>query len=551
VKRQTWDVGRRPDLQVRRVARLSLMSWPFGVISGLLLTVSFPPFSLVPAMGVALLPLLHAAAGRSWRDAFRLGLLAGVVHFGTLLWWIAPTVATYGNLAWWAAWPVLGLLVIYLGLYVGVWSGLVGRLAARTSDASFSLAASGLWVLLEWGRGHLLGGFPWGSLAYALDSFPAFIQTAEFWGPYGVSFLIVLLNCLMWRMIPRQGGREESGSGDERCRRAVLGLFLAAAVCAVWGFGKWRAEHTARGDDLFPPLRVLAVQGAVPQDLKWDPAFQRATLERYRRLTVEGMELFFGTAGSLRDVDMPVLTVWPETAAPFYFQHPGPLRQAVQAVARDLDTFLLFGSPSYGEGESKDAYYNSAYLVAPTGVVVGRYDKIHLVPFGEYVPWRWALDWTSRYLPTAGEFQGGTSSSPLSWQGLHVGVLICFESIFPALSRKTVDKGAGLLAVITNDAWFGRTGAPFQHEAMAVFRAVETRRWVVRAANTGVSAVISPWGERVARSPLFESCSLGATAHLREGRTLYASWGEHWFIVFCLAAAAYPLWVSRRSRKKD
>ncbi len=304
-------------------------------------------------------------------------------------------------------------------------------------------------------------------------------------------------------------------------------------------------EKIAHNDDLLPELRVAAVQGAVPQERKWDPAFQVATLNTYGKLSLEAVE-GLDNSGAERGHGVKApdwLVVWPETATPFYFQVPSPLGEKVRSVARDLDVALLFGSPAYRYNSAgKAEYLNSVYLLGPDGATAGRYDKRHLVPFGEYLPWGWVTAWAQGLIPAVGQFSPGITSRPLSRQDLHIGVLICFESIFPTLSRETVLEGANFLAVLTNDAWFGRTGAPYQHEIMAIFRAVETRRWVVRAANTGVSSLISPCGVRTAKTSLFEPCYIEGRIHLRKGHTFYVKHGEIWLLLFCLFWAVVPFW---------
>jgi apolipoprotein N-acyltransferase len=523
------------------------VSWLLALLSGLLLSVCFPPFFCFPAVSLALVPLIEAVWGREWRYAWRMGFLAGIVHFGTLLWWISPTISQYGNLSGWVAWPVFGLLACYLAIYPAIWSGLTGYWTAGRSRLPSSLALAGTWTLLEWARGHVLSGFPWGYLAYTLEPAPSLIQTAEIWGPYGLTFLIVLLNVLIWKFCKRlldTGTKDSVFLQGRRARLAQPALFLVCLVC-LWFFGKWRMEEITHNDDRFPELTVAAIQGAIPQERKWDPSFQVSTLNTYGRLSLKAAERLDNSEVNREDgvKESSGLVIWPETAAPFYFQIPSPLSEKVRSVARDLDVVLLFGSPAYrfnGDGDTE--YLNSVYILDSDGAVAGRYDKRHLVPFGEYLPWGWVTSWARGLIPAAGQFSAGITSVPLSCGDLRIGVLICFESIFPALSRETVLEGANFLAVLTNDAWFGRTGAPYQHEIMAIFRAVETRRWVVRAANTGISSLISPCGVRTAKTSLFEPCYIKGRIYLRKGHTFYVKYGEIWLLLFCLFWAVVPFW---------
>ncbi len=507
------------------------------------MSLSFPPFSFFPAITIAIIPLVEAVWGKRWFYAGRLGFLTGLVHFGTLLWWISPTISRFGNLPFWAAWPVFGLLVCYLAVYPAIWSGLLGYWTSERSRLSLPLALTlaSAWTLLEWIRGHALTGLPWDYLAYALEPVPPLIQTAEIWGPYGLTFFIVLINILIWQLWRDIFDPVRENSVLQENKKVIVARLVLLLICiaGLWSYGKWRMSEIARSDTLLPAARVAAIQGAIPEDKKWRPAFQLASIHTYYRLSLEAVK---GLKKSKKGQGSPCLLVWPETATPFYFQDQSPLRKDVLSMARDMDVALLFGSPAYRfDPTGRPKYLNSAYLLGPDGTVAGRYDKRHLVPFGEYLPWGWITAWAQDFLPWTGQFSPGSESRPLSWRDIHVGVLICFESIFPNLSRKAVQEGANFLAVLTNDAWFGPTGAPYQHEAMAVFRAVETRRWVIRAANTGISSLISPWGTRMAKTPLFKSCYIEGIIHLRKDRTVFVRYGVSWLLLFCLFWIIVPI----------
>lgn len=525
-----------------------------AVLAGLLLTSAFPPFSWSFAAAFGLIPLLWAIQDTPWPQAARLGLLCGITHFGTLIPWLAHTIVFYGRLPAWASWGVLGLLVWYLAVYPAVWAGLAAWCCdgkrrrfgeapgARHSGPgvfSFLVFLAGTWVLLEWLRGHLLSGFPWGLLAYALTPHPALIQTAEYWGPYGVSFFVVLINGLIWQALAPALSTE---TGKGLTARFAWVLMAAVLVTALWGYGTRRLKDIAAGEKGLPTLRVAALQGAIPQEQKWDPVYQTGTLQIYEDLSLAATGRLRKVASGTESVaslggEIAELLVWPETATPFYFQEPSPLQDRVLALARQVKGAVLFGSPAYrvlGWEDTENqaaaprgvAYLNSAYLIGPAGEILGRYDKQHLVPFGEYLPWGWVTEWAEGLLPTAGVFTSGVDPRPLVWQNARIGVLICFESIFPELSAGAARAGANLLVVITNDAWFGRTGAPYQHAAMAAFRAVETRRWVVRAANTGVSLFMTPWGEELYPTAIFKACWIGGVVSLRQGQTFYTRWGD-------------------------
>jgi apolipoprotein N-acyltransferase len=264
------------------------------------------------------------------------------------------------------------------------------------------------------------------------------------------------------------------------------------------------------------------VQGNVSQDTKWDPAFQQATLKKYVRLTKEIAK------------QQPDLVLWPETATPFYFlgdrQNTKTLIQEVQKLKKPL----LFGSPAYRRKGEELSLYNRAYLLDGDGMVTGYYDKIHLVPFGEYVPWKKILFFVDKLVQAAGNFASGKQAVVLEVSAARVGVLICYEAIFPKLSRNLANGGANLLVNITNDAWFGRSSAPHQHLSMAVLRAVENRIPIARCANTGISAFIDTRGRILQKTGLYEDETLVSTLRLGKDKTIYTRYGD-WFAWSCVA----------------
>jgi apolipoprotein N-acyltransferase len=260
---------------------------------------------------------------------------------------------------------------------------------------------------------------------------------------------------------------------------------------------------------------VSVVQGNIDQSVKWKPEYQQKTLSTYETLT--------RTTAGFR----PRITVWPETAVPFFFQEAGDNSRRVVDIAEASGGALLFGSPAYERTGDGVRYLNRAYLVDPSDRSIRHYDKVHLVPFGEYVPLKQFLFFIQRLVPAAGDFAAGAEVAPLRLGTASIGVLICFEAIFPDLARRMSRQGANVLVNLTNDAWFGRTSAPHQHLAMAAFRAVETRRPLVRAANTGISAFVLPSGKIGPSSPLFAEAVLTESVRLAPaGLPFYARHGD-------------------------
>ncbi|UCG79569.1 MAG: apolipoprotein N-acyltransferase, partial [Desulfobacterales bacterium] len=238
----------------------------------------------------------------------------------------------------------------------------------------------------------------------------------------------------------------------------------------------------------------------------------------------------------------PDLIIWPETALPFYFLHDGKLTEEVLEVVRGSKTHFLLGSPSFRRSGQRTRYYNSAYLVNPSAKVMGKYDKVHLVPYGEYVPLKRYFPFLGKMVEAVGDFDSGNEGQVLLWGDERIGVLICFEAIFPELARSMVKNGAQLLINITNDAWFGRSSAPYQHLSMVVFRAVENHLAVARAANTGISAFVDPVGRLLDETPLFEEAIRTRSLPVMNHESFYARYGDI-FAIGCILISLL-IWVS-------
>jgi apolipoprotein N-acyltransferase len=284
-------------------------------------------------------------------------------------------------------------------------------------------------------------------------------------------------------------------------------------------------------------LKVALVQGNISQDQKWQEGFQSETLDIYHRLSEEAL----AEAGHLD------LIIWPETAAPFYFQQPGALRDKLLGTVESLDVPLLFGSPAYRMEEKGFAYLNSAYLVAPSAggsvETLDRYDKLHLVPFGEYVPLKNILFFVSKLTEGVGDFSAGEGIKSLVVKtpsgDMALGPLICYEGIFPNLVRQFVKGGADVLVNITNDAWYGRSSAPYQHLSAVAFRAVENGVYLIRAANTGITAIVDPLGRVVKATDIFVEGQLSGEIYISGKKTVYTRFGD----IFAIAASVISLFA--------
>lgn len=480
-----------------------------GLVSGVLTALAFPHWSLWPLAWVGLVPLLWALQGCQVRQAGMLGWMAGVAHFGILLYWLVGTMQVYGGLPVIMAVVVMLLLVIYLAMFWAM-AAAVQALVTHKLGVPLLLSFPPVWTCAEKFRSVLLSGFPWALLGYSQWEVEPLVQVADITGIYGIGLLLALANSSLAYMIIQLS----KGRGPGWRSLGAMG-FCGALVLGTWFYGQAKISEMDALSREAPSLKVGIAQGNLEQSLKWDPAFQETTISRYEAQTRQLAQL-----GAQ-------LVLWPETAMPFFFQREGPLRDRVLQLAPGLGVELLFGSPAFGVQEGRRVFYNRAYLLGPDGRVLGSYDKMHLVPFGEYIPLQNLLPFVRQMVTAIGDFSPGKDPRPVrSFTGAKLGVSICFESIFPDIFRAEVMEGADLLANLTNDAWFGRSAAPHQHLSMLAMRAIETRRWIVRAANTGISAVIDPCGRIVSRTELFEEAYIVDTVRRIEVDSFYTRNGD-------------------------
>ncbi len=488
-----------------------------AVLSGLLMTAAFPNIGFHWAAWVALVPLLIVTTRQSSFNNFRLGILAGLTHYVTLMYWLAYTMHAYGRLPWALSIPIMLLLAFYLSLFIGVFCAILSG-AGRKPLIHFLLVPF-MWVLLEYIRSFLLTGFPWALLGYSQAENLHLIQISDITGVYGVSFLIAAINgvfFILYHGIFHQKSRQHGISV-----LWVAATLVSAAVLmgAVFFYGQKRLDQVVGWIKASPLTNVIAVQGNIDQAVKWDRRFQISTTQKYIDLSLSAKP---GNAD---------LVVWPETATPFYFLYEqDPLTRSLNRMVLDgIDKAgcdFLIGSPSFSCDNGHMEYYNSAYLVHPAGRIAGKYDKVHLVPFGEYVPLKKWIPFVGKIVEQVGDFQGGEMGKTLVRGKDRIGVLICFEIIFPELSRAATRNGASLLVNLTNDAWYGRTSAPYQHFAMSVFRAVENRRSLVRSANTGISGFIDPMGQAHGKTGLYEDAAVSFAVPLVHENSFYTKHGD-------------------------
>ncbi|MFP4475122.1 MAG: apolipoprotein N-acyltransferase [Desulfatibacillaceae bacterium] len=506
--------------------------------SGLLLTAAFPKVGLDPLAWVALVPLLWAVRKAPPKTAFWLGLVFGIFHNASLLYWIEGVVRVYGYLPVYISVPALAMLTLYMSLYPAIAAGVLRSAVSRPGWVAVAFPV--LWVAGDYARTYLLSGFPWEFVGYSQYQRLSVIQIADLAGVYGVTGLLVAANSAIFLVVLTLAGRRWGNVVPDKKHVGVPIGAVAVLVAASLGYGMVKAGGPVAGDHP-ATASVTVVQGNIEQGLKWDKTFVEETVSRYVNLSL--------AAGGNSD-----LVVWPETALPFYFpQDTKNSRRVIRAIQKTGAWFLV-GSPAYAMKNGGHRFYNAAFMISPLGDAAGRYDKVHLVPYGEYVPLRRFFPFLGKLVEHVGDFTRGKKGHTLDWAKGSVGVMICYEIIFPDLARKQAAAGADLLVTITNDAWFGTSSAPYQHFSMSVLRAVENRRSVVRAANTGISGFVAPNGEMLARTDLMESTALTRDVPIMPEKTFYTRRGDV-FAILCVLAAFflvlfYPVrkWITKGKR---
>ncbi|HEV8718156.1 MAG TPA: apolipoprotein N-acyltransferase [Candidatus Binatia bacterium] len=491
---------------------IRLQQSALAAASGVLLALAFPKGDVSLLAWVAFVPLLWIIKEHTPRRAFIYGWISGMGFYLCTVYWVVHTIGFYSNIPPLVAIGPLLLMCTILALYTGAFAA--GLCFYRQRQRSIVLLGPLLWVGLEWLRSFFFIGFPWASLGYSQHNFVNLIQCAEVTGVYGISAVVIFVNLVVFAVLQK--------------RASGRGRLLCAAVLVVFGLFCWGAWRRAqlRALPTVHHLRVGLIQGNIEQDKKWNPEFQEATIARYEQLTREVVA---------RGVD---LVIWPETAVPFFFQSDVPYQERLLNLVKEIKTPLLFGSVGWrAKGLTNVTLFNRAYLVSANAEVLGFYDKIQLVPFGEYVPFHdRVLFFLDKLVEGIGDFAAGTTPIVFSLPQEKFGVLICYEGIFPNLARRFVAQGADFLVNITNDAWFGRSSAPYLHLVMEAMRAVENRVPLVRAANTGFSAVVDWDGQVRAQTALYETAFLIEEITWPQVTSFYTAHGDLFAHVCALSA---------------
>jgi apolipoprotein N-acyltransferase len=512
------------------VRRIRPNAWIFACASGVLQVLIFPKPAIYLLSWVALAPLIYAilkcreqdvtlaqadgglflASATAWQG-FLLGYVSGVIWYLGSCYWVFYVMHVYGGIGVATSLLLLLMYALYLALYHGLFGFLLALIAARRNG--FSLRAlvftPFVWVAIELARTYITG-FPWDLLGTTqIDNIPL-ARVATVTGVYGLSFEIVLVNTAFAAAFLVPHAR----------RKVLLTVALAAAIALHAGkLIKPEALPATHGATLVQANIPILDSGA------WTLDYLTQTLDPLAALSVPPQHNKIGTPG---------LIIWPESPAPFFVTDLH-VRSTLANVARATDSYIVAGSMGIehtGEANRQPDIYNSAAVIAPDGAWTARYDKIHLVPFGEYVPFERLFSFASGLTRQIGTFARGQSRLPLQVGDTKIGTFICYESIFPDEVRQFAKNGAELLVNISNDGWYGEGGAPWQHLNQARMRAVENNRWLLRDTNTGITAVIDPLGRVVAEAPRNQRTQLQAAYSLEKTTTFYTRHGD-WFPLVC------------------
>ncbi len=511
-------------------ARSSAGSFLFNLLlavsSGALFALSFPDTSLSFLAFVALVPLLVLILRcRSGRAVFAWGWLSQTVAWLIMTPWVVRVMSHYGGLPLPLGIAIFVAMALVLGFYGGVFSWLVFRFRLGDSFARWLLVPLA-WAAVEYARTYLITGFPWNLMASAIVEYTSFAQFARVAGPYLLGAMVVFSSTVLAWLITQRV--------TPIARVMVIG-FASILIFVWWTSGLVAAKLTMRPNGL-PPAIAALLQPNIAQEMRWDP---ENTLRIYTQMIALTEKAIAGGAE---------VVIWPESTVPLAYASNDFFRQQIEQLSAMHHVDIILGSVAEDPAKAS-RIWNSAFLVS-AGKSSGRYDKIRLVPFGEYVPLRRMLFFAEKVVRAVGSFEAGTNDRPLRGR-FSYGPAICYEIVFPQITRTQVKNGADVLVTITNDAWFDGSSAPRQHLNQARLRAIESDRYVLRAATTGISAFIDPAGQLLEQLPMNRTGIIFAKFQPRRSITPYVRFGDWFAWLACLwtIAGILATWKSFRTAK--
>lgn len=502
-----------------------MMKNPFlwTIVSGVLLGFSFPNFSFWFLAYFFLVPLFFISERYNYKITFLSGVIAGLIGYTIILYWIYPTVVENTNSVV-QGFISIFLLACYLSLYLAIFLVLHKFIFFLLHIPILSpIVSSALWVSLEYLRTHLFTGFPWAVIGYSQWNNLVVSQISDLTGVYGVSFFVVCVNITIYQLLKNVRALKKASAetaSTEKIIEDTVGLrkhevpnIILIFFVLIYGIVKLFSEPGHYSADTAAShnyLKIAVIQPNIDQYKKWDKNYYIEVTKKIKALVIHTAKSFG-----------PEVILWPETAVPDITTSP-QIHSWLKDAVVESSRFNLVGGFFQKEGK----VYNSAFLLSPAGEMRYIHKKTHLVPFGEFVPFRKFLEPYFEVFNFMGDLKRGTGYTTMSVNDKRFSALICSENLFPDIVRRFVRNGAKAVVVITNDAWFGRTSAAFQHFTFNVFRAIENRRFVVQSANTGVSGVVSPSGKILKATEIFKDAHFSFDVSLMSEKTFYTEFGD-------------------------
>jgi len=488
------------------------------IFGAILLVLAYPKFNLPFLAWFAFIPFFMAIKDQDSLKRLIHGFIFGFVFFYGTLYWINNSVIIYGGVKWYASIFIVALLNAYLAIYMSLFAFLLPVLRKRLFN-SIIITAPVLFVALEHLRGWFLTGFGFSSLGYSQVDYHSLIQIADITGHYGISFIVILVNAAIFTLLI------EKKTKKEKIRITTLTCSILI-IFNLYGFIKLHGKKDA------PKLKSAVIQPDIPQEIKNEATGKRGIWEDCLDLTIQAIN------------DSPEIVIWPESATGTIYNDSYILHSELETLTRILECDIILGSVYR---DNNDRIYNTAFHISENGKVKDQYDKIHLLPFGEYMPLAKAFFFISRMVPAISDFSPGVdykvftlNEHKISKNHVKFSVIICYESLFPNMVRKFVKKGATFIINISNDAWFGKTAGPYQHFNVNIFRAIENRTPIIRSANTGVSGFIDKYGRVTKITPTFIKAQISETLQLRNDTTFYTRFGDI-FAYICIFIVVYGI----------
>lgn len=520
-------LSRIPEIRIKSIIKqertgnvMFLRKIILAIITGLLLSLSFPKADLFFVAWIALVPLFIALQDTTPKAALGYGFISGMVFFLLNLYW----VKLFGILPWF-------LLPFFQALYFGFFALIIRIVHHHTEDSKIGILFPPLiWTVLEWLRSLGPLGFTWGGLGYSQYRFLPLIQIASVTGVYGITFIIVLTNTLIASCFQKKESLTLFRPKSKFSPKYLL--MLAVLSIGLPAFAGWLSLIQEK--PAAKSVTVAVIQPGIEQSIKWDKGFFDESLSILHRLILKAA------------FQKPEFIFIPETAITEYLQNNPRLWKKVSSWAEEAGAFLAVGALD----SSPKAPLNTVFVFNPQGNFVDKYAKVKLVPFGEYLPWpveKTIGHW--KVFDPVQHFSPGKKQVVFVTPIARFGVLICFESLFPAMSRKLINNRVDFIAILTNDAWFKTTSAPYEHAYIAVFRAVENRVWIVQSANTGISCIIDSHGRIQEKSRLMEDKILVREVAIRGENSFYAHFGDV-FVYLCIASSFLLYLVLKKRGKK-